>query len=133
MKVAIVVDRQLPIGLIGNCAAVLGVSLGATHPDIVGPDLPDHSGIQHRGITGLPIPILSTDRDHLRELMHASQTEESITVIAFNDVAQRCKSYPEYQEKLSQAPFQSLNFLGLLLIGSPQAVSRLTGSLPLLR
>lgn len=133
MKVAIVVDRQLPIGLIGNCAAVLGVSLGMTHPDIVGPDLQDHSGIEHRGITGLPIPILSSDRDQLRELVQTCQSEPSITVIAFNDVAQRCKSYPEYEEKLAQTAFSSLNFLGILLIGSAQAVSRLTGSLPLLR
>ena len=133
MKVSIVVDRGLPIGLISNCAAVLGVSLGATYPDLIGPDLQDQSGMEHRGITGLPLPILSASQDKLQDLFVASQSEDSVTTISFTDVAQGCKTYEDYQQKLSNTPFQSLKFLGVLIVGPNAAVSRLTGSLPLLK
>lgn len=133
MKVSIVVDRGLPIGLISNCAAVLGVSLGATYPDLIGPDVQDQSGMAHRGITGLPLPILSASPDKLRDLFVASQAESSVTTISFTDVAQGCKTYEDYQQKLSNTPFQSLQFLGILIVGPHSAVSRLTGSLPLLK
>lgn len=133
MKATVVVDQELPIGLIANCSAVLGVSLGAAVPDLIGPHITDYSGVEHHGITGLPIPILATSQDSLCALVSQSQAESAVTTIAFNDVAQKCTSYADYQQKLAQTSFESLKFLGVLIIGSKRAVARLTGSLPLLK
>ncbi|ADK79287.1 DUF2000 domain-containing protein [Sediminispirochaeta smaragdinae] len=131
MKAAIIVDTALPLGLIANSAAVLGASLGALHPEIIGEDLADLSGRRHAGITGLPIPILGADKERLRKLVDSAEHDDDIDFIAFNDVAQRCKSYKEYSELLATVPSDTLRYLALLVVGKKQAVNRLTGSLPL--
>jgi len=129
MKAAIIVDTTLPLGLIANSAAVLGASLGALHPEIIGEDLADLSGRRHAGITGLPIPILGADKEQLRKLVDSA--EHDIDLVAFNDVAQRCKNYQEYSKLLAAVPSDTLRYLALLVVGKKQAVNRLTGSLPL--
>ncbi|WP_020611267.1 DUF2000 domain-containing protein [Sediminispirochaeta bajacaliforniensis] len=131
MKAAIIVDTTLPLGLIANSAAVLGASLGALHPEIIGEDLVDLSGRRHAGITGLPIPILGADKEQLRKLVDSAEHDDDIDLVAFNDVAQRCKNYQEYSKLLAAVPSDTLRYLALLVVGKKQAVNRLTGSLPL--
>lgn len=133
MKAAIVVDEALPVGLKANCGAVLGVSLGALHPEIVGPDLYDASGGMHPGITGLPIPILSATRERIRRIVDDGGATDGITVIGFNDVAQSCTSYDEYRNKLGSTARVEVSFLAVLIVGGNRRVNRLTGTLPLAR
>ena len=133
MKAAIVVDTGLPLGLIANASAVMGASLGALHPEIIGDSLTDASGQIHPGITGVPIPILSAEPDRIRELVRLGDEDEAVTITGFTDVAQRCKNYDDYRAQLAGATFDSLRFLAVLVTGSNRAVARLTGSLPLAR
>ena len=37
-KCVIVVDEELPLGIIANTAVILGITLGKTMPEAVGPD-----------------------------------------------------------------------------------------------
>jgi hypothetical protein len=41
MKIVMLIDRDLPIGLIANTAAVLGITIGTLYGDIVGKDTYD--------------------------------------------------------------------------------------------
>ena len=133
MKAIVIVDGSLPVGVIANCAAVLGASLGAAKPDIIGPALVDASGTRHPGITGLPLPVLAADAETLRSIFRAAGSEPSIEATGFTDIARSCLSYADYEARMAVAGFESLRFLGVLLVGPPKAIGRLSGSLPLLR
>lgn len=133
MKVSIVVDPTLSLGLIANTVAVLSVALGASQSELIGPDTKDRSGVVHRGITRVPLPVLSASREQLSNLVHTAQLDPDLIVIGFNHVAQNCTTYDDYLEKLESTSFESLHFLGVLLLGPQRSVARLTGSLPLLK
>ena len=54
----VVYDEQLPLGIIANTAAVIGITLGKAMPEVVGADVRDESGHTHLGIIEFPVPIL---------------------------------------------------------------------------
>lgn len=54
----VVYDEQLPLGIIANTAAVMGITLGKAMPEVVGEDVRDESGHTHLGIIEFPVPIL---------------------------------------------------------------------------
>ena len=72
-KCVIVLDENLPLGLLVNSAAVLMMSIGKLHPDLVGRNLEDGSGHEHRGITTVPLPILK-GAGKLKEIRGGAQT-----------------------------------------------------------
>ncbi len=49
-KCVIIVDEKLPIGIIVNTAAILGIAMGMKMPDVVGNNVPDLEGNFHIGI-----------------------------------------------------------------------------------
>ncbi len=49
-KCVMVIDEQLPLGIIANTAAVMGITLGKAMPEVVGEDVRDESGHTHLGI-----------------------------------------------------------------------------------
>ena len=51
----------------------------------------------------------------------------------FSDVAQCCKNYGEYIGKAAQADENEWRYFGIGLCGPKKLVSKLTGSMPLLR
>ena len=57
-KCVIVVDEELPLGIIANTAVILGITLGKTMPEAVGPDVIDQTEKSHLGIIKFPVPVL---------------------------------------------------------------------------
>ena len=57
-KCVMVIDEKLPLGLIANTAAIMGITLGKEMPGIVGANVVDQSGHLHLGIIEFPVPIL---------------------------------------------------------------------------
>lgn len=57
-KCVMVIDEQLPLRIIANTAAVMGITLGKAMPEVVGADVRDESGHTHLGIIEFPVPIL---------------------------------------------------------------------------
>lgn len=131
----LVLDGELPAGVAANTAAILGATLGRSRPELVGADLADGAGETHRGIVQVPIPILRGDREELARLWAAAHDPAygELEVLDFSDLAQGCRTYGEYAEKLSGRGPEELRWLGIGLCGPRKLVSRLTGSLPLLR
>lgn len=68
----------------------------------------------------------------LRERLYLLEFQE-LTVVNSSDLAQSCKTYTEFAERMTQAPENSLNYLGLAICGAKKKVNQLTGSMPLLR
>ena len=56
-KCVIILDEGLPLGLLANTAAILGITLGKKMPETVGPDVTDRTGSEHLGIIEFPVPI----------------------------------------------------------------------------
>ena len=135
VKCVIVVDRDLPLGLKTNAAAALGMSLGAQVDGLIGPDVIDADGYTHRGITKVNLPILMASAEELRGLHGrvVNAFDPDISVIGFSKLAQGCKSYDLYKERMSGTQTSKLEFSGLCIFGADKKVSGLTGSLPVLR
>lgn len=135
MKCVMIIDESLPLGLIANTAAVLGVSLGAQIEGIVGEDVPDCAGGVHRGITKLSISLLKGSSEliySIREKLVALD-DPALYYVDFCDAAQTSKKYEDYRSKMERIPADELQYLGIALCGPKKQVNTLTGSIALLR
>ncbi|MDE6030574.1 MAG: DUF2000 domain-containing protein [Oscillospiraceae bacterium] len=134
-KGVMIIDGEQPAGVCCNIAAVLGASLGKLLPEAVGADTVDRDGNIHRGIIEIPIPILKGELELLRNIISALSCPEyrDIVYVDFTELAQSCRTYPEYEEKIARTPEAELRYLGLALYGEKRLVSSITGNLPLLR
>ena len=134
-KCVMVLDEDLPRGFLANTAAILGITLGKKRPEVVGADVTDQSGSEHPGIIEFPVPILRGTRPAIKQLREALYQPEfqDLTVVDFSDLAQGCRTYDEFIEKMGRAPEDTLQYLGIAVCGAKKKVNKLTGSMPLLR
>ena len=134
-KCVIVVDENLPLGIIANTAAILGITMGMKMPDVVGNDVLDLDGNPHMGIIQFPVPILKGNTEILKKLrtrLFEPQFSE-LTVVDFSDLAQGCKTYNEFIGKMANTSESRLNYIGIAVCGNKKQINKLTGSMPLLR
>lgn len=134
-KCLMVIDTELPIGLIANTAAVLALTLGKKIEGIVGSDVFDASGRRHVGITNMPIPILRGSMDKIKELRNKTAMEDfsDLLVVDFSNAAQTTTNYEAYTEKIATLTAEDLQYLGIALWGDKKKVNKLTGNIPLLK
>ena len=133
-KCVMIIDENLPIGLIANTTAVLGATLGKINKQIIGNDVCDLDNKIHPGIVNIPIPILKANSQLIRELLDKTNNYlDEISVIDFCDLAQSCKDYEDYTSKMKLTSEKTLNYSGICLYGNKKRINKLTGNLPLLR
>lgn len=134
-KCVMVIDESLPLGMIANTAAIMGISMGKKMPEVVGPDVIDQRGNKHLGIIEFPVPILKGSPESIRTIREKLyQPEfEDLTVVDFSDLAQGCNVYDAFIEKMSSVPESTLQYFGIAICGAKKKVNKLTGSMPLLR
>ncbi len=135
MKCVMVINEDLPLGLIANTAAVLAMTIGSKHREIVGEDVIDRAGSVHSGITRANISMLKGSADLIRALRERllDRPENELFFVDFCDAAQQSKQYDEYKSRLLQTPADQLNYLGIAIYGAVGQVNKLTGNLGLLR
>jgi hypothetical protein len=135
VKCVMIIDEELPVGILANTAAILGVTLGQKVPECVGVDTEDASRCIHKGIITIPVPILKGNKEILRILRTELYTPEfsDLLVVDFSDVAQSCNIYSDYIKKVQITKEKEHTYLGIALYGSKKKVNKLTGSMPLLR
>lgn len=134
-KCVMILDEHLPLGIIANTAAIMGITLGKKMPKIVGCDVYDSTGNKHLGIIEFPVPILKGNTEIMKTIREKLYSPEfsDITVVDFSDLAQGCKTYDEFVEKMKVIPETELNYFGLAICGTKKKVNKLTGNIPLLR
>lgn len=135
MKCVMIVNQDLPQGIIANTTAALGISLASVKQGLIGKSLVDASGRPHEGITNIPIPILALNALELKTLYDELVTvpDEDLKVIGFSDVAQKSHHYADYAQKLSETVQEDISYLGLCLYGPKKKINKLTGSIKMLR
>ncbi len=134
-KCVMVIDENLPLGIIANTAAIMGITLGKKMPGVVGSDVVDKTGNEHLGIIEFPVPILKGNMDSIkaiREKLYEPDFSE-LTVVDFSDLAHSCKTYDEFIGKMGTAAETDLNYFGIAICGAKKKVNKLTGNIPLLR
>lgn len=134
-KCVMVIDENLPPGIIANTSAIMGITLGRQRPEVVGADVYDRTGKGHLGIIEFPVPILKGDAEQIKVIREKLYEPEfaDLTVVDFSDLAQGCKTYEEFIDKMGSILEIELNYLGIAICGAKKKVNKLTGSMALLR
>lgn len=134
-KCVMVIDETLPLGIIANTAAIMGMTLGKKRPEVVGSDVRDQNGNEHLGIVEFPVPVLKGSAEIVREIRQKlfQPDFQDLTVVDFSDLAQSCKTYEEFIGKMADVPESELQYFGLAVCGAKKKVNKLTGNMPLLR
>ncbi|SNS52386.1 Protein of unknown function [Anaerovirgula multivorans] len=135
MKCVMIVDGNLPIGMIANTTAALGVSLASEIKGLAGKKVIDKHSRVHEGITNIPIPVLTLSKEKIKEKYDVllENNDPDIKAIGFSDVAQKSLDYDDYEIKLSSTNEDQINYLGVCLYGPKKKINKLTGSLTMLR
>lgn len=68
----------------------------------------------------------------IREKLYEPEFSD-LTVVDFSDLAQGCKTYDEFIEKMTLVSETELHYFGIAICGSKKKVNKLTGSFGLLR
>lgn len=131
-KCVMIIDEALPTGETANVAAILGMTLGGKLPEAIGQSIVDGAGNSHTGVIKIPVPILKADRETIGKLRLRlyEQPFSELTSVDFTDLAQSCKTYDEFIDKMSYT--SALDYIGLAVYGDKRMVNKLTGSLPLM-
>lgn len=129
-KIVIITAVGLPSAIAANACALLALTIGTRHPDLIGPDIPDADGTVHTGISGTPVPVLTAPVEKLAELAGAAAPVETI---GFTRTAARARTYDAYTAEMASTPTHELEYLALALLGPTKVINSLTGSLPLLK
>ncbi len=134
-KCVMVIDENLPLGIVANTAAIMGITLGKKIPEVVGANVTDQDGREHLGIIEFPVPILRGSPDNIRQIRERLYQPDfqDLIVVDFSDLAQGCKTYDEFIEKMGHVPESTLQYFGVAICGPKKKINKLTGSMPLLR
>ena len=119
MKCVMIINQDLPVGLMANTAAVLALTIGHRIDGIIGRDVEDGDGQIHTGITQVPVPLLKGDSDLIRSTRAKllDMDSEQVFFVDVCDVAQQSKTYAQYEAKLRETPVKQLTYLGIAICG----------------
>jgi len=132
-RCTIIIDKDLPAGLAINAASVIGISFGRTVGNLVGPDMQSVDSANYPGVIYAPLPILLASGDYLHQLQHNAKNDEEIYLMPFSALAQSCKTYEEYGERISSVKSENIELVAMGMIGPKKKITRMTGNLPLFR
>lgn len=130
-KCVLIIDKDLPLGVIANTAAVLTLSLGKAHPELVGENITNRDGGEHLGITRIPIPILASSNSELKVIR--DKLQPVTTLVDFSNVAKNTKNYEEYSSAIAEAEAKDIEYLGIAVYGNKKVIAKYTGNMRLMR
>ena len=134
LRLAIIVNPELSLGLLANTVGAISIGLGAKLPFIAARQLIDKSGIAIDISSDRPVPVLQADAETIRSIvLKAASFEERQAVVAFPVFARALHVYAEYEKTFPDKELSSEMIDGVGLAGPAKWVRSLTGSLKLLR
>lgn len=134
LRLAIIVNPELPLGLLANTVGAISIGLGAKLPFIAARQLVDKTGVAIDISSDRPVPILQADAETIRATaLKAAGFEERQAVVAFPAFARSLHVYAEYEAAFPEKELATEVIDGLGIAGPSKWVRSLTGSLKLLR
>ncbi|MFG1173966.1 DUF2000 domain-containing protein [Erwiniaceae bacterium CAU 1747] len=130
-RCTIIIDKDLPSGLAINAASVIGISFGRTVENLVGPDMKSIDNINYPGVIYSPLPILLAPSDYIQQLQTAAESDDEIYAMPFSSLAQSCKTYQEYEDRISSIKSENIELVAIGLIGPKKKITKITGNLSL--
>ncbi|QQO20570.1 DUF2000 domain-containing protein [Bradyrhizobium diazoefficiens] len=132
-RIAIIVNPDLPLGLIANTVAALSIGIGAAAQELGGAFLTDMDGRTVRTSSNRPVPILQAPPEALNALLQRAQTVDGAIVVPFPRFARSLHQFEQYLAEFPQRALTKEIIDGVGLYGSDKWIRSLTGSLKLLR
>jgi hypothetical protein len=129
-KAAIIINPEMPTGLLANAVACISSGLFLKGDDFVGKQI-EGIGISYIPITKIPILILKPGIIPLVDLCKQAQKIE-LKYMAFTREAQTTTNYEEYTARVRGKNISNVVLVGLGVIGLEEKVNSLTGNLPML-
>lgn len=129
-KCVLIIDKSLPLGVIANAAAVLALSLGKIHPELIGHNINNKSGGEHLGITQISIPILGATASEIKDVR--VQLNSHVTVVDFPNIAKSTRNYEDYSSQLERMSEDEIEYLGIAIYGDKKQVNSKTGNMKLM-
>ena len=130
-KAAIIINPDLPLGLLANSVACITSGLFLDGQEYVGETIAG-SDLTYIPITKIPILLLKPGSNFLRDLLKKAQ-KQNLKYMAFTKEAQSTTDYDQYAERVNGKSSDSVTLLGLGVVGHEKAVNSVVGSLPMLR
>ena len=134
LRIAIVVDPTLPVGLVANTVAAIGIGLGAAATALGGDVLVDADGRAVRTSSNRPVPVLQATPEAMAALLARAQVVPAGGVVT--PFPRFARSLHRFEDYLAEFPCRRLAgeaIDGLGIAGPEKWVRSLTGSLKLLR
>lgn len=134
MRIAVIVNPQLPVGLLANTSSAVAIGLAAKFPSLAGEQLADAEGKTVDVSSKLPVPILQASAEQITAILHkAMQAAGEVAIVPFPAFARSMHSFADYQQAFPERSLALETLDGLGLAGPEKWVKSLTGSLKLLR
>jgi hypothetical protein len=81
----------------------------------------------------IPLPVLVASTERIGAIAVAAAGQDELFSVGFSSLAQSCRTYDEYVDRMAATPTADLAEVGIGLYGPRRRVDKLVGSLPLLR
>lgn len=134
LRLAIVVNPDLPLGLIANTAGAIAIGLGARLPALAARQLTDRHDRTIDISSNQPVPVLQADAEAIRALLLKALAQQGErAVVPFPAFARSLHAYADYEAAFPGRDLGEEAIDGLGLAGPARWVKSLTGSLKLLR
>ncbi|HEY0123376.1 MAG TPA: DUF2000 domain-containing protein [Rhizobium sp.] len=134
IRLAVIINPELPLGLIANTVGAIAIGLGARFPGLAARQLADRDDRAIDISSNLPVPILQADADTIRTLMlKALPQPGERAIVPFPAFARSLHAYADYEATFPGRDLSEEMIDGLGLVGPSKWVKSLTGSLKLLR
>jgi len=130
-SIAIVLKKDLPVGLIGNICACLGTGILNSHSEIIGHDIITDD-LLYKAITKIPIVVLSENKLGIKEVIRRAG-QNKLDLILYDKNAVGATDYYQYESDIKESLPESREILGIAIIGEEDGVKKTTGDLPLLK
>lgn len=134
IRLAIIVNPALPIGLVANTVGAVCVGLGARMPGLGATQLADRRARRIDVSANRPVPVLQADGETIRAIMlKALPAADERAVVPFPAFARSLHVFAEYGVSMPERDLAEEEVDGLGLAGATKWIRSLTGSLKLLR
>jgi len=134
VRIAIIVNPELPPGLVANTVGAIAIGLGAKLLALGNSQLTDRDRKVLDTSSNRPVPVLQAPADVIAVAMRrALPIPEGAAVVPFPAFARSFHDFDEYREIFPQKSLDAEEIDGLGLAGPARWVRSLTGAFKLLR